>query len=221
MSLTGAQPETQAERQEPAERLIEARRPDGRPAPTPSARASVRSRERRRWWLMALIAILVIGAIGGGADWWLHARNWVSTDDAFIDTHTVQVSAQVAGRVKTVLANDNQEVHAGQPLVELDPADFQAALSQALANQESAQGQLAQAKAQLPVAQANLDQARAQVAVAQAAATNADINLKRDQMLERMGGLAVSHQQLDNDTATARSDAANLPPRKKRGSTGA
>ncbi len=216
MSLTGAKPETQAERQEPAERLIEARRPDDRLAPTPSARASARPRGRRRWWLIALIAILVIGAIGGGADWWLYARNWVSTDDAFIDTHTVQVSAQVAGRVKTVLANDNQEVHAGQPLVELDSADFQAALSQALANHESAQGQLAQAKAQLPVAQANLDQARAQVAVAQAAATNADINLKRDQMLEQMGGLAVSHQQLDNDTATERSDAANLAATQKK-----
>ena len=71
MSLTGAKPETQAERQEPAERLIEARRPDDRPAPTPSARASARPRGRRRWWLIALIAILVIGAIGGGADWWL------------------------------------------------------------------------------------------------------------------------------------------------------
>jgi membrane fusion protein (multidrug efflux system) len=216
MSLAEEKPQTQAERQEPEQRLIEARRPDGRPELTPSIRAGTRSRQRRRWWLIALIAILVIGVIGGGADWWLHARNWVSTDDAFIDTHTVQVSAQVAGRVNAVLVNDNQEVRAGQPLVELDPADFQAALFQALANQESAQGQLAQAKAQLPVAQANLEQARAQVAVAQAAATNADINLHRDQMLERMGGLAVSHQQLDNDTATARSDAANLAAAQKK-----
>jgi membrane fusion protein, multidrug efflux system len=190
-------------------RVVEARRPD-RPAPTPNSQAGARPRKRRRWWLIALIALVVIGAIGGGADWWLHARNWVGTDDAFIDTHTVQVSAQVAGRVKAVLVADNQEVRAGQPLVQLDPADFQAALSQVLANQESAQGQLAQAKAQVPVAQANLDQARAQVTVAEAAATNADINLKRDQMLERMGGLAVSRQQLDNNTATARSDAASL-----------
>ncbi|MGC2525712.1 MAG: HlyD family secretion protein, partial [Stellaceae bacterium] len=173
-------------------------------------------RWRRRRWLIALIALVAIAAIAGGVRWWIESSKWVSTDDAFIDTHTVQVSAQVAGRVKAVLAGDNQEARAGQPLVELDPADFQAALSQAMANQESAQGQLAQAKAQLPVAQANLDQARAQVAVAQAAATNADINLKRDQMLERMGGLAVSRQQLDNDTATARSDTANLAAAQKK-----
>jgi membrane fusion protein (multidrug efflux system) len=195
------------------QRAAEARQPD-RPAPTATLQTAVRPRRRR--WLIALIALVVIGVIVGGTRWWIESSKWVGTDDAFIDTHTVQVSAQVAGRVKTVLVNDNQEVRAGQPLVELDPSDFQAALSQALANQESAQGQLAQAKAQLPVAQANLDQARAQVGVAQAASTNADINLKRDQMLERMGGLAVSHQQLDNDTATARSDAANLAAAQKK-----
>jgi membrane fusion protein, multidrug efflux system len=208
MSLTEEKPQTQAERQEPEQRLIEARRPDGRPAPTALARA--RPRWRRRGWLIALIALVVVGVIVVGAEWWIEASKWVSTDDAFIDTHTVQVSAQVAGRVKAVLVNDNQEVRAGQPLVELDPADFQAALSQALANQQSAQGQLAQAEAQLPVARANLDEAKAQVGVVQAASINAEINLKRDQMLARMGGLAVSQQTIDNDTAKARSDAANL-----------
>ena len=226
MSFTEGKPHLKADRQtveersaearvEPEPRVVEARRPD-RPAPTPTLQAPERPRWRRRRWQIALIALVVIGAIVGGVRWWIASSKWVSTDDAFIDTHTVQVSAQVAGRVKAVLANDNEEVRAGQPLVELDPADFQAALSQALANQESAQGQLAQAKAQLAVAQANLDQAQAQVGVAQAAATNADINLKRDQMLERMGGLAVSHQQLDNDTATARSDAANLAAAQKK-----
>jgi membrane fusion protein, multidrug efflux system len=194
---------------EAEQRAVEARRPDD-PAPTPTSQARARPRRRHRRGLIALIALAVIGAIVGGADWWIESSKWVSTDDAFIDTHTVQVSAQVAGRVKAVLVSDNQKVRAGQPLVELDPADFQASLAQAVANRESAQGQLAQTRAQVPVAQANLDQARAQVAVAQAAATNADTNLKRDQMLERMGGLAVSRQQLDNDTATARSDAANL-----------
>ena len=67
-----------------------------------------------------------------------------------------------------------------------------------------------QTQAQLPLAQANLDGAKAQVGVAQATSTNADTNLKRDQDLARMGSLALSRQQLDNDTATARSDAANL-----------
>ena len=154
----------------------------------------------------------------GGSD----ARNWVSTDDAFIDTHTVQVSAQVAGRVKTVLANDNQEVHAGQPLVELDPADFQAALSQALANHESAQGQLAQAKAQLPVAQANLDQARAQVGGRPGGRHECrhQPQTRSDAGANGRAGRFPTRQ-LDNDTATERSDAANLAAAQQKRSRGA
>jgi membrane fusion protein, multidrug efflux system len=210
VSVPVEKPQTQAERQEPGQRLVEARRSDGHPAPTPTSRARARPRGRRRRWLVALIALVVVGAIVVGAEWWIEASRWVGTDDAFIDTHMVQVSAQVAGRVEAVLVNDNQEVRAGQPLVELDPADFHAALAQAVANQQSAQGQLAQAEAQLPVARANLDEAKAQAGVAQAASVNAEINLKRDQALARMGGLAVSQQTIDNDTATARSDAANL-----------
>jgi membrane fusion protein, multidrug efflux system len=210
VSLSVQKPQTQAERQEPEQRLIEARRQDGRPAPTPTSRARARPRGRRRRWLIALIGLVVVAAIVAAAEWWIEASKWAGTDDAFIDTHTVEVSAQVAGRVKEVLVNDNQEVRAGQPLVELDSADFQAALSRAVANQQSAEGQLAQAVAQLPVARANLDEAKAQVGVAQAASINAEISLKRDQALARMGGLAVSRQTIDNDTATARSDAANL-----------
>jgi membrane fusion protein, multidrug efflux system len=210
MSLTEEKPQTQAERQEPEQRLIEARRSDGHPAPTPTSQARARPRRRHRRWLIAAIALVAVGVIVVGAKWWSEASKWVGTDDAFIDTHTVQVSAQVAGRVQTVLVNDNQEVRAGQPLVELDPADFQATLSQAVARQQSAQGQLAQAEAQLPVARANLDEANAQIGVAQAASINAQTNLKRDQALAQMGGLAVSRQTIDNDTATARSDAANL-----------
>jgi membrane fusion protein, multidrug efflux system len=198
-------PHTAAERTEA--RVAEPRRSE-RPAPTPTARA--RARPRRPRLLIALAALLALGAIGGGVKWWLGARNWVGTDDAFIDTHVVQIGPQVAGRVKAVPVSDNQKVHAGDRLVEIDPADYQARLDQALANQQSAAGQLAQANAQLPVARANLDEANAQIAVAQAAAGNAEITLKRDQTLVHMGSLAISQQTIDNDAATWRSNAANL-----------
>jgi membrane fusion protein, multidrug efflux system len=197
------------ERPAPLQRVAEPHRPRQAPAERPSTRDDVRL-PLRRLLLIGAAMLLAIAVIGGGTAWWLETSKWVTTDDAFIDVHMVQVSPQVAGRVARVLVNDNQEVRAGQPLVDIDPADFQAKLDQALAKQESAQGQLVQAQAQLPVTQANLDEAKAQVGVAQAAANNADVNLKRDQDLTRMGSLALSRQQLDNDTATARSDAANL-----------
>jgi membrane fusion protein, multidrug efflux system len=198
-----------AERQAPVTRLAESFAPDRAATPQLDDLAARRPRWRRRL-LIGLVALLAIAAIAGGVDWWLNARNWVSTDDAFIDVHMVQVSPQVAGRVSAVLVNDNQEVQAGQPLVEIDPADYQAKLDQAVANQQSAAGQLAQAQAQLTVAQASLDQAQAEVGVAEANATNAATNLKRSQELARVGSMALSRQQFDNDTATARSTAASL-----------
>jgi membrane fusion protein, multidrug efflux system len=209
MSLIDEKPRPRAERQVSVERLAEQFAPDRAALPQSDDLATQRPRERRRL-LIGLLALLALIAIAGGVDWWLHARNWVSTDDAFIDVHMVQVSPQVAGRVSAVPVHDNQEVQAGQPLVELDPADFRSKLDQAVANQESAAGQLAQARAQLAVAQASLDQARAEVGVAEANATNAATNLKRSQELARVGSMALSRQQFDNDTATARSTAASL-----------
>ena len=59
----------------------------------------------------------------------------------------VNVGTQVSGTVRTINADFNQEVKAGQVLAELDPALFRAALGQSSAN-------LANARAQLKLAQA-------------------------------------------------------------------
>ncbi|HEX7967711.1 MAG TPA: HlyD family secretion protein [Stellaceae bacterium] len=185
-----------------------------RPRPGPEAVQSPRppSAEprmpRRRRPLMLLLAGIVLAVIIGGVVWWLDARRYESTDDAFIDVHMVRVASQAAGRVMRIQVDDNQEVKAGQLLLEIDPVDYQARLDQALANQATAAASLAQAKAQQTVVQANADQARAEVGVAEANAINAATQLKRDQPLaERQ---FVSRQQLDNDVANARSTAANL-----------
>jgi membrane fusion protein (multidrug efflux system) len=187
-----------------------------RPAPQNRwpAEAPAPRRRSRRPLVIGVLVLLALAAIGGGVLWWLNARHWESTDDAFIDAHMVQVAPQVAGRVLRVLVDDNQLVKAGEPLVEIDPADFQAKLDQAVANEASAAGSLAQAKAQANAALANVEEARAQVGVAEANATNASSQLKRDQPLAEQH--VVSHQTLDNDIAGARSTAASLVAAQKR-----
>jgi membrane fusion protein (multidrug efflux system) len=193
-----------AEREIPAPRADELRRPD-----RPLNVAATRSRSRRLLRAGIVLALAMITIVGGTL-WWLEARNWVSTDDAFIDVHMVRISPQVAGRVARVLVEDNQRVRAGQPLLEIDPADLAARLDQAAANEKSAAGTLAQARAQLAVSKANRDELRAEVGVAEANATNAAVDLQRYQRLARINSSALSRQQLDNATAAARSSAANL-----------
>jgi hypothetical protein len=41
--------------------------------------------------------------IGAGTVFWLHARHFESTDDAFIDGNVTQTAPQVAGRVTKLL----------------------------------------------------------------------------------------------------------------------
>ena len=193
-----------AERQAPVRRAAQPGRPDHAPA-------AEAARPRYQRLLQVGIVVAIAAAVGiGGTSWWLEARHYESTDDAFIDVHMVHVSPQVGGRVARVLVNDNQQVEAGQSLLEIDPADFKARLDQASANKASAAGKLAQAQAQLKVSRANLDELRAEVGVAQANAANAAIDVKRYQELARIHSAALSQQQLDNSTANAKSTAATL-----------
>ena len=210
MSLAEERTRPAAERVPPVQRELEIGQSD-HPA-TPKAKAP----RFRRVIVAAAVLTLVIAAAVGGLVWWLDARNWVSTDDAFIQVHMVQVSPQIAGRVARVLVDDNQEVKTGQPLLEIDQADFKAKLDEAAADQQSAVGKLAQSRAQLAVSEANVDEAAAMIGVAEADANNAAINLARDQKLAQMHSMALSQQQLDNDTATARRTAANLRAAKQK-----
>src|SRR5438105_8842012 len=63
--------------------------------------------------------------------------------------NTVSLTARVAGQISKVEYQEGQLVHNGDPLVEIDPAPFQAAVTQA-------EGQLARDQAQLELAKVNL-----------------------------------------------------------------
>lgn len=152
---------------------------------------------------VALILVLV----AGGVVWWLVSRNYEETDDAFIDTHIVHLAPRIAGQVTKVLAKDNQQVRAGQLLVEIDPADYQARLNQLLAQEAQARTQLAQTQAQVQLSKASYGQAQASAMGAAAQATNAHEDLARYQLLKRTQPLALAQEQLDSAIASARNTA--------------
>jgi len=84
----------------------------------------------RRRRILFVIALIFIG-IGAlcAAYWVLVLSKREKTDDAYVNGNKVTISAQVAGTVIAVLADDTQLVKAGQALVKLDPIDAQTALS--------------------------------------------------------------------------------------------
>ncbi|HEY4772628.1 MAG TPA: biotin/lipoyl-binding protein, partial [Steroidobacteraceae bacterium] len=148
--------------------------------------------------LLALVAII----------WWLHARNYESTDDAFIDAHVVRIAPRISGEVARVLVHDNQLVAAGDLLVEIDRADPQSRLVQVSSQGVEAQTQLSQARAQLPVSEAAYAQALANASAARVQAAKAQRDLERYQALHQENPKAVSQTQLDQIVVTADSARA-------------
>lgn len=185
----------------------------GVPGPPDEAQTERSQAQRMRGFLQrpAVLgtAVLVLALLlGAGVVWWLHARRYESTDDAFIDARLVRFAPRISGQVIAVHAEDNQLVHAGDTLVEIDPADEQAALDEALAQESQAQTALSQAQADLSLARAQYAQSQASAEAAAAQAKNAAQDLKRYDDLKATTPQAVAQGQLDAAVAAARTTAA-------------
>ncbi|HUC48832.1 MAG TPA: HlyD family secretion protein [Xanthobacteraceae bacterium] len=142
---------------------------------------------KRRGLVLALVVGGIILAVLLGL-WWLNARKYESTDDAFIDARTVQISAQVAAAIVDVPVTDNQMVEAGAELVRLDDRDYVAQRDQAQASVNNYTAQIAEQKAKI-------DQAEKQVAQAQATLTFAQQQAERYQTLAKQGSGTVEQAQ--------------------------
>jgi membrane fusion protein (multidrug efflux system) len=162
--------------------------------------ATLKSVLRRHPYVAAAAVALGIAIVAAAIAWWLYARNFESTDDAFIDARVVSISAQVSGAITQVAVTDNQLVAAGTVLLRLDDRDYQAALAQAKAQVEPAQATIANLGAQIEEQQARIEQAQNQVAEAQAALTFAQAENERAQDLATRGaGTTQRAQQTSSD----------------------
>jgi membrane fusion protein, multidrug efflux system len=155
--------------------------------------------------VLAIVGIVTIVLTIAGVAYWLNARHFESTDDAFIDGHVVTISPQVSALVSAVHVNDNQFVHKGDLLVELDQTDFLVALNQARGSEAAANGKLEQARASIEAANSEVAEAQANLDSAQATHDNALRELKRYTSLDVQ---ARSQEQLDNATSNEKTTAA-------------
>lgn len=119
------------------------------------------------------IAALALAALVGGAAYYFHARQYESTDDAFIDGSIVQISPKVAGYVNRVAVSDNQRVKQGDLLLEIDPRDYENRVRQAEAQLQAAKSRQHAARQTLALtrvtASASVKQAAAGVSQARSA----------------------------------------------------
>ena len=131
--------------------------------------AQTGKRKRNVTVFFIVLAIAVLCAV----IYWLHARQFEETDDAQIDANLSPIGFRVEGTVSKVYVDDNQFVRVGDPLVDLEPRDYQVKLDLAQALFAQAQSGLSGARPGVPITEVqnstNILSARAEVESAQAA----------------------------------------------------
>jgi len=223
--------EVEAPANSPAEK---AAAPDGKPAaPPPPAgprkEEFFRSRPRAGKYLIGAALLLLVA----GFFLWRYLATYESTDDAQVDGHLMPLSARISGYVLKVNVNDNQQVKAGDVLVEIDPKDFQTAADQARASLASAVATAQAMNITVPItslntssetsaaaadvenenagikaAQQQYDAAQAQLAQAQANDVKAQNDLVRyKQLVDKQ---EVSQQTYDQAVASAKASTASV-----------
>lgn len=154
---------------------------------------------KRRAILLIIALIFVLAGIGWYLLWLLVFSLRETTDDAYVAGNQVAVSAQVAGTVVAVLADDTQRVDAGQVLVKLDPTDAEVALAKA-------KSALANAVRQVRQQTEMASQYDAAITARKLELARADADLKRRQPLLADKAIApeeVAHAREAVDTAKA------------------
>ncbi|WP_171964310.1 multidrug efflux MFS transporter periplasmic adaptor subunit EmrA [Cronobacter sakazakii] len=127
---------------------------------------------KRKGALLLLTLLFVVIAVAYGVYWFLVARHFEETDDAYVAGNQVQIMAQVSGSVTKVWVENTDFVKKGDVLVTLDPTDAQQAF-------EKAKTELASSVRQTRQLMINSKQYAANIEVKKTALAQAQSDLNR------------------------------------------
>jgi membrane fusion protein (multidrug efflux system) len=137
----------------------------GRPLRVPSPKVLI----------ISAAALIIAAALAAfGHQWWTVGRFTESTDDAYVGGDITVIAPKVSGFIARVAVTDNQIVHAGDVLVELDNRDYVAARARAVAA-------VAAQKAAIANLAATRHLQEAVIAQAQAGINSTDAEIERSQ----------------------------------------
>jgi membrane fusion protein, multidrug efflux system len=102
---------------------------------------------RKRTILAGLGLVVVAVLVVFGIPWVRNMLNTVSTDDAYVNGHVTFLAPRVAGQVSRVLVDDNNRVHKGDLLAELDKEPYRVAEAEKQAAVDTAKADLQAATA--------------------------------------------------------------------------
>src|SRR4030095_15579832 len=150
--------------------------------------------KKRNPVFIIILGLLIISGAWFGISKYLHSKHHEETDDAQVSADISPVIPHIAGYVKEVRVNDNQQVKKGDTLLLLDDRDYKIKLEEAEAALATAQANLIIAKATTSAAKANIATSAASVGTVDAQIEAAKVNLWRaEQDYERYANLIKDH----------------------------
>ena len=144
----------------------------------------------RNFKLVIPLFIVLLGIAAVAYYWYMGTREYVSTDDAYVDANRVAISSKILARIDTLTVDEADTVWTDQILVRLDDTDLRA-------QQAQARTSLALAQENIILANVNLD--RAQTDYKRATSQIKDNVITKEQF---------DHAQSELESAKARSSIA-------------
>ncbi|MGA7161802.1 MAG: HlyD family secretion protein [Bacteroidota bacterium] len=107
----------------------------------------------RNFKIVIPLFIVVFGIAFVTWQYYINTRDFISTDDAYIDGNRVSISSKMLGRIDQLLVDEADTVREGEVLVKLDDSDLRA-------QEDQAKASLALAQENISLAEVNLDKAQ-------------------------------------------------------------
>ncbi|MBY4674359.1 HlyD family secretion protein [Burkholderia multivorans] len=150
--------------------------------------------QKRKLYIAVAITVLVLGAgVALAAHVW--SPSGQTTNDAFVSADFTVVAPRVAGQVSGLAVEDNQIVHKGQLLAQIDDRDYAAAVASAEANVSMARAAIDNVAASIAQQHSVIDQASAALAASRATYAFAHADFDRYADLARQGAGSVQNAQ--------------------------
>jgi membrane fusion protein, multidrug efflux system len=172
------------------------------------------------------VAVLLFVTIRGHWNSWEGNARLQKTNDAYVTADQIPLSTRVSGTVHSVGVQDYQAVKAGQLIVELDHADYQATVDEAQAAIDAAKAQLAANQDAKRAADASIEASKEAIAGAEAAAiaSQSGIDAQQAQVIQAaseyqrqttlLAGRATTQQQFEQVQAARDASQAALESRR-------
>jgi membrane fusion protein (multidrug efflux system) len=125
-----------------------------------STETPTRTKSKAATYRWIALAVLLLATIGGVLLYWRHAEIYPSTDNAYTGANIVRVASQVSGPVIRVYVRDDDKVATDDPLFDIDPTLYDAALRNARAQFDAAASAAGTAADSLKAAATKLEEKR-------------------------------------------------------------